>query len=78
MVCTMEPRLRLKRSPPQAGLEPGTARSVGQHLTTEQPELLGCDEWVDGILGNVVSILHSGFCFVCLGGAQKEISGQTD
>ena len=26
----MEPRLRLKRSPSQARLEPGTARSVGQ------------------------------------------------
>ena len=29
----MEPRLRSKRSPPQAGIEPGTARSVGQRLT---------------------------------------------
>ena len=28
----MEPRLQLKRSLPQAGLEPGTAESVGQHL----------------------------------------------
>ena len=28
MLCAIEPRLRLKRSPPQAGLEPGTARSV--------------------------------------------------
>ena len=31
--CAMEPRLRLKGSPPQAGIEPGTARSVGQRLT---------------------------------------------
>ena len=29
----MEPRLRLKRSPSQAGLEPGTARSVSQRFT---------------------------------------------
>ena len=29
----MEPRLRLERYPPQAGLEPWTARSVGQRLT---------------------------------------------
>ena len=36
----MEPRLRLERFPPQAGLEPGTARSVGQRLTTELPGLL--------------------------------------
>ena len=27
-LCAMTPRLRLKRSPPQVGLEPGTARSV--------------------------------------------------
>ena len=32
-LCVVEPRLRLKRSPSQAGLEPRTARSVGQHLT---------------------------------------------
>ena len=30
--CAMEPRSRLKRSP-QAGLKPGTAKSVGQRLT---------------------------------------------
>ena len=29
----MEPRLRSKRFPPQAGLEPETARSVDQSLT---------------------------------------------
>ena len=29
----MEPRLQLKRSPPQEGIEPGTARSISQHLT---------------------------------------------
>ena len=29
-LCATEPRLRLKRSSPQAGLEPGTARSAGQ------------------------------------------------
>ena len=29
----MEPGLRLKRSSPWAGLEPGTARSAGQRLT---------------------------------------------
>ena len=28
----MEPRLQLERSPPQAGLERGTARLVGQRL----------------------------------------------
>ena len=32
-LCAMESRLRLKRSSPQAGLEPTTARSVGQSLT---------------------------------------------
>ena len=30
---TMKPCLRLKSSPPKAGSEPGTARSVGQCLT---------------------------------------------
>ena len=35
---TMEPRLRLKRSPPPVGLEPGTARSAGQGLT-EAPRI---------------------------------------
>ena len=29
----MEPRLRLKRYPSEAGLEPGIASSVGQRLT---------------------------------------------
>ena len=29
----MEPLLQFERFPPQAGLEPGTARSVGQLLT---------------------------------------------
>ena len=29
-LCAMEPRLRLKKSLPQAGLEPGTARSADQ------------------------------------------------
>ena len=32
-LCAMEPRLRLKRSSPQAGLELTTARLVGQRLT---------------------------------------------
>ena len=32
-LCAMKPCLRLKGSPPQAGLELGTARSVGQPLT---------------------------------------------
>ena len=32
-LCAMEPRLRLERFPSQAGLEPGTARSVAQLLT---------------------------------------------
>ena len=30
-LCAMEPRLRLEKLPPRAELEPGTARSVGQH-----------------------------------------------
>ena len=30
---SMEPRLRLEKFPPQAGLESGTARSDGQRLT---------------------------------------------
>ena len=29
----MDPRLLLTISPPQTGLEPGAARSAGQHLT---------------------------------------------
>ena len=32
-LCAMEPCLQLKRSLPQARLKPGTAGSVGQHLT---------------------------------------------
>ena len=32
-LCAMEPRLRSKRFPPQAGLEPETARSVHNRLT---------------------------------------------
>ena len=32
-LCAKEPRLRVKKFPPTAGLEPGTARSVGQRLT---------------------------------------------
>ena len=32
-LCAMEPRLRLERSPPRAGLEPRTAPSIGQGLT---------------------------------------------
>ena len=28
-MCAMEPRLQMKKSSPQAGLEPGAARSVG-------------------------------------------------
>ena len=31
-LCAMEPRLQLERAPPQAGLERGTARLVGQRL----------------------------------------------
>ena len=31
--CAMDSCFRLKRPPPQAGLEPGTIRSVGQRLT---------------------------------------------
>ena len=32
-MCVMEPRSRLERSPPRAGLEPRTALSIGQGLT---------------------------------------------
>ena len=32
-LCAMEPRLQLERIPPQAGLEPATAKSVGQCFT---------------------------------------------
>ena len=32
-MCAMEPNIPLKRSLPQVGLKPMTARSVGQHLT---------------------------------------------
>ena len=38
----LESRLRLRRSPPQAGLESGTARSAS-HQLTELPGLL-CGE----------------------------------
>ena len=42
----MESRLRLRRSPSQEGLESGTARSVGHHLTELQGLLSG--EMEDG------------------------------
>ena len=32
-VCAREPRLRLLRSPPQAGIEPKKTRFVGHRLT---------------------------------------------
>ena len=32
-LCAMDPRLRLKKSPPRAGIVPETAISVGQRLT---------------------------------------------
>ena len=32
-LCVMELRLRSEWSSPRAGLEPGTARSIGQRLT---------------------------------------------
>ena len=38
-LCTMELRLRLKRSSPKAEPEPRTARSSGQRLTHELPGL---------------------------------------
>ena len=39
----MEPRLHLKRSPHEVGLEPETARSVGQLLTgLKRAFLAGC------------------------------------
>ena len=34
-LCAMESHLQSERLPPQVGLEPGTARSVGQPLTSE-------------------------------------------
>ena len=37
---TKEPRLRLKRSSPQIGLEPRTARSIGQRLSYRLAGLL--------------------------------------
>ena len=37
----MESRLRLRRSPPQAGLESGTARSAGHRLTELPGHLSG-------------------------------------
>ena len=33
-MCQIESRLRLERSPSLAGLEPGTARSAGQYLSS--------------------------------------------
>ena len=41
-LCAMKPRLRLRKFR-RAGLEPGTARSVGQHLT----------HWATGALVNI-------------------------
>ena len=32
-LCAVEACLRLQIAPPQAGLEPGTARAAGQRLT---------------------------------------------
>ena len=32
-LCAIEPRLRFERFSPEAGLEPRTARSVGQYIT---------------------------------------------
>ena len=32
-LCSVEPRLHLKRFPPTVGIEPGTARSAGRRLT---------------------------------------------
>ena len=32
-LCAIDPCLRLERFPPLTGLKPGTAGSVGQHLT---------------------------------------------
>ena len=40
-LCAMESRLRLKRSPPLARLETGTAGSLGQRLPIEFIELQG-------------------------------------
>ena len=40
-LCSRNPRLQLERFPPQAGLEPGTARSVVQRLTCSSPNRNG-------------------------------------
>ena len=32
-LCALKLRLQLNRSPPQAGLGPGTARPLSQHVT---------------------------------------------
>ena len=37
-LCAKEPRSRLERLPPTAGLEPGSARSTGRHLTYRATE----------------------------------------
>ena len=48
-LCAMEPRLRLKRFPPPAGLESETARSAGQRLT-----YLATGALVEEIIGKVI------------------------
>ena len=54
-LCAMESRLRLKRSPPQAGIEPGTASSAGQRLT---PGATGAPNFLE-----IVIILFTLFSF---------------
>ena len=59
----MERRLRLKRSLPQAGLELGTARSVGQCLTHGAPTYdIGI--YVYGTYQSVYSFIFQGGYFL--------------
>ena len=46
-MCTMEPRLQMKRSLPQAELEDGTARSAGHRLTHRATGAPHCIQYVD-------------------------------
>ena len=59
-LCAMESGLRLKRSPPQAGLEPGTARSASQRLicrATGASVDRRIDEWSFNVIFNSISVI---------------------
>ena len=59
----MAPCLLLKRSPPQVGLIPGTARSAGQRLTYLATGAAICAKMKSAkVLGQTDQNLHTLFC----------------